>query len=240
MSLLTIAQTIADFTGFERPSTVAGNTDPIARQLLAIINREGKQLMRSTNWPILMKEHTFSTANGTQNYALPTDFDRFVSGTAYNRSDLDQMTGPITPQQYQADRCGTTSTGIIDRFRLKSSSNALRFDITPTPTATETIGFEYVSSHFNQTSGGTSQAAFAADTDVGILDETLIEMGATWRFKQAHGLTYDEDFRQYQLELRQAISRSGGAPIITMTDARRLLVSPYSYNLPDSGYGISG
>jgi hypothetical protein len=25
-----------------------------------------------------------------------------------------------------------------------------------------------------------------------------------------------------------------------MTDARRLLVSPYSYNLPDSGYGISG
>ena len=46
-------------------------------------------------------------------------------------------------------------------------------------------------------------------------------------------------FRQYQLELRQAISRSGGAPIITLDDARRYLVSPYSYNLPDSGYGVS-
>ena len=56
-------------------------------------------------------------------------------------------------------------------------------------------------------------------------------------FKQNHGLTYDEDFRQYQLELRQAISRSGGAPVISLDDARRLLVSPYSYNLPDSGYG---
>jgi hypothetical protein len=77
----------------------------------------------------------------------------------------------------------------------------------------------------------------AADTDVGILDETLIEMGVTWRFKQNHGLTYDEDFRQYQLELRQAISRAGGAPVISLDDARRLLVSPYSYNLPDSGYG---
>ena len=82
MSLLTIAQTVADFTGFERPSTVSGNTDPVARQLLVFINREGKQLMRATNWPILSKEHTFNTASGTQNYALPTDFDRFVSGTA--------------------------------------------------------------------------------------------------------------------------------------------------------------
>jgi hypothetical protein len=114
----------------------------------------------------------------------------------------------------------------------------LRFDITPTPDSAETVGFEYVSSHWNQTSGGTSQAAMAADSDVGILDETLMEMGVTWRFKQSHGLIYDEDFRQYQMELRQAISRAGGAPILTLDDHRRYLVSPYSYNLPDSGYGL--
>ena len=52
-----------------------------------------------------------------------------------------------------------------------------------------------------------------------------------------HGLDYAEDFRQYQMELRQAIARAGGAPILTMDDTRRLLVNPYSYNLPDSGYG---
>ena len=238
MSLLTIAQAVSDFVGFERPTTVAGNTDPIARQLLVMINREGAQLMRANNWPILMKEHTFSTVNGTQNYALPTDFDRFVSGTAYNRTDLDAMVGPITPQTYQADRFGTVTGGIVQRFRLKAASNALRFDITPTPSSAETVGFEYVSSHWNQTSGGTSQAAMAADSDVGILDETLMEMGVTWRFKQSHGLIYDEDFRQYQMELRQAISRAGGAPILTLDDHRRYLVSPYSYNLPDSGYGL--
>jgi len=237
MSLLTIAQNVADFTGFERPTTVIGNTDPIARQLFAFINREGKQLMRASNWPILLKEHTFNTVNGTQSYALPTDYDRSVGSTMYNRTDLDQMIGPITPQQFQQDRHGTASAGITQKFRFKPSSNVLKFDITPTPTSAESIGFEYVSSHWNQTSGGTSQAAMAADTDVGILDETLLEMGVTWRFKQNHGLTYDEDFRQYQLELRQAISRAGGAPVISLDDARRLLVSPYSYNLPDSGYG---
>ena len=237
MSLLTIAQAVADYTGFERPTSVVGNTDPIARQLLAFINRQGKQLMRANNWPILLKEHTFNTVNGTQSYALPTDFDRSLDCTVYNRTDTDQMTGPITPQQYALDRYGTAASGTTQKFRFKASSNALQFDITPTPTSAESLGYEYVSSHWNQTSGGTSQAAMAADTDIGILDETLIEMGVTWMFKQAHGLTYDEDFRQYQLELRQSISRAGGAPVISLDDARRLTVSPYSYNLPDSGYG---
>ena len=106
MSLLTIAQAVADYTGFERPTSVVGNTDPIARQLLAFINRQGKQLMRANNWPILLKEHTFNTVNGTQSYALPTDFDRSLDGTVYNRTDTDQMTGPITPQQYALDRYG--------------------------------------------------------------------------------------------------------------------------------------
>ena len=230
MSLLTICQNVADFTGFERETTIISNTSPTARQLLALCQREGKQLMRATAWPILLKEHTFSTASGTQSYALPTDF-------AFNRTDLDKFTGPLTPQQYQLDRHGSASAGITQRFRLKSSSNALKFDITPTPTATETIGFEYASSHWNQKTDGTSQAAFTVYTDTGILDELLIEMGVTWRFKQMHGLDYAEDFRQYQLELRQAVSRSGGSPIISLDDARRLRVSPYSYNLPDSGFG---
>ena len=187
MSLLTICQAVSDFTGFERESTIIGNTSPTARQLLALAQREGKQLMRATNWAILTKEHTFSTSSGTSSYDLPSDFDRFVSGTAYNRTDKEAFTGPLTPQQYQRDQNNVISTGITQRFRLKVSSNSLKFDITPTPTSTETIGFEYISSHWNQKTDGTSQAAFTVDTDTGILDELLIEMGVTWRFSQMHG-----------------------------------------------------
>ena len=62
MSLLTIAQAVSDFVGFERPTTVAGNTDPIARQLLVMINREGAQLMRANNWPIGLYQARLTTA----------------------------------------------------------------------------------------------------------------------------------------------------------------------------------
>ena len=39
----------------------------------------------------------------------------------YNRTDLDQMIGPITPQQFQQDRHGTASAGITQKFRFKPS-----------------------------------------------------------------------------------------------------------------------
>ena len=236
MTLLSICQNVADFTGFERPVTVVDNTDPIARQLLALAQREGKQLMRISDWAILKKEHTFSTSSGTAAYALPSDFDRLVLETSYNRSDNDILTGPISSAEYQLVNHGMATTGTTEKFRLKAASNALKFELDPTPSSTQTIGFEYVSSQFCQSSGGSGQAAWAADTDTGILDETTMEMGITWRFKQAHGLDFAEDFRQYQLEVRQAIARNGSAPILQLDDARKLIVGPYQ---TDGNYGIS-
>ena len=231
-----MCQNVADFTGFERPTTVIDNTDPIARQLLALAQREGKQLMRVSDWAILKKEHTFSTSNGTAAYALPSDFDRLVLETSYNRSDNDLLTGPITSSEYQLVNHGMATTGTTEKFRLKAASNALKFELDPTPSSTQTIGFEYVSTQFCQSSGGSGQAAWAADTDTGILDETTMEMGITWRFKSADGLDYAEDYRQYQLEVRQAIARNGSAPILQLDDARKLIVGPYQ---TDGNYGIS-
>jgi len=231
-----MCQNVADFTGFERPTSIISNTDPIARQLLALAQREGKQLMRMSDWAILKKEHTFSTSNGTAAYALPSDFDRLVLETSYNRSDNDILTGPISSAEYQLVNHGMATTGTTEKFRLKAASNALKFELDPTPSSTQTIGFEYVSNQFCQSSGGSGQAVWTADTDTGILDETTMEMGITWRFKSSHGLDFAEDFRQYQLEVRQAIARNGSAPILQLDDARKLIVGPYQ---TDGNYGIS-
>lgn len=236
MTILSICQNVADFTGFERPTSVISNTDPIARQLLALAQREGKQLMRVSDWAILKKEHTFSTSSGTAAYALPSDFDRLVLETSYNRSDNDILTGPITSSEYQLVNHGLATTGTTEKFRLKAASNALKFELDPTPSSTQTIGFEYVSSQFCQSSGGSGQAAWAADTDTGILDETTMEMGITWRFKAAHGLEYGEDYKQYQLEVRQAVARNGSSPVLQLDDARKLIVGPYQ---SDGNYGLS-
>ena len=231
-----MCQNVADFTGFERPTSVISNTDPIARQLLALAQREGKQLMRVSDWAILKKEHTFSTSSGTAAYALPSDFDRLVLETSYNRSENDILTGPISSSEYQLVNHGMATTGTTEKFRLKAASNALKFELDPTPSSTQTIGFEYVSTQFCQSSGGSGQAVWTADTDTGILDETTMEMGITWRFKAAHGLEYGEDYKQYQLEVRQAVARNGSSPVLQLDDARKLIVGPYQ---SDGNYGLS-
>jgi hypothetical protein len=236
MTILSMCQNVADFTGFERPTSVISNTDPIARQLLALAQREGKQLMRVSDWAILKKEHTFSTSSGTAAYALPSDFDRLVLETSYNRSDNDILTGPITSSEYQLVNHGMATTGTTEKFRLKAASNALKFELDPTPSSTQTIGFEYVSTQFCQSSGGSGQAVWTADTDTGILDETTMEMGITWRFKAAHGLEYGEDYKQYQLEVRQAVARNGSSPVLQLDDARKLIIGPYQ---SDGNYGLS-
>ena len=236
MTLLSMCQNVADFTGFERPTSVISNTDPIARQLLALAQREGKQLMRVSDWAILKKEHTFSTSSGTAAYALPSDFDRLVLETSYNRSDNDILTGPISSSEYQLVNHGMATTGTTEKFRLKAASNALKFELDPTPSSTQTIGFEYVSTQFCQSSGGSGQAVWTADTDTGILDETTMEMGITWRFKAAHGLEYGEDYKQYQLEVRQAVARNGSSPVLQLDDARKLIIGPYQ---SDGNYGLS-
>jgi len=63
-SLLQIVQSVCDEVGLPRPISVTGNTDQTVRQLLALANREGKELSSRTSnnegWPALRKEHTFA------------------------------------------------------------------------------------------------------------------------------------------------------------------------------------
>jgi len=238
MSLLTICQGVADYVGFERPTTVVGSPDPTARQLLSCAQREGKTLVKRGPWAILEKEHTFSTVNGTASYALPSDFERFRNDTQYNRSDQMEMRGPLNAQQWQYVKSGIVSAGTQQRWRVKADSSAKKFFIDPTPTSAETIAFEYVSNAWCQSSGGSAQTAWAADSDTGILDELLMEMGVTYRFKQLHGLDYAEDFRDYQINVARSLGADGGAPRLAFDNRYKNGISPYGYNVPETNYGV--
>ena len=84
MSLLTIANAVADETKGPRPETIATNTDPAAQNILRLINKVGKRLMLTYNWNILRKEKAF-TASGNEIVVtaanMPSDFNRFVTET---------------------------------------------------------------------------------------------------------------------------------------------------------------
>lgn len=242
MSALTIIQDTFDEIGFPRPSSVAGNTDQLARQALALVNRQGKELARERDWKILVREHSFSTANGTSDYALPSDFDHFIDDSGWNRTLTQSLTGPLSGQEWQTIKSGSIGSGAYgQRWRVKRSTSgaiANRFVLDPTPSTVETVVFEYVSTSWCSDSlGTTGQAAFAADTDLPLLPEHLLVMGLTWRLLKAKGLEYGDALAEYQSSLQREMARDGGMPKLSLNRrAGSALLG--ARNVPETGYGV--
>lgn len=228
MTLLSIVRDASDRLGLARPSTVVASTDQQALTLLGIAQEEGKALARRHSWQALQTEHTFSTANGTASYALPSGFDRILLDTVFNRTRRRRMMGDLTPAQWQETQSSLV-TMVNPAFRIRGSL----FYISPTPTATETVAYEYVTKNWCQSSGGTGQAAWAADTDTGILDEELMTLGIKWRWGKAKGLDYAEDMNTYEIEVNNAILRDGARMRIDTSNYERDRV-PHAPVVPET------
>lgn len=213
MSLLTIIQDAADRLGIVRPSSVVGAADAQVRQLLGLAQQEGKALARRGSWQALITEKTITaTATEEQTNALPTDFDRMIEGSFYNRTQDRRVAGPISPQKWQALKTGLYTLA-WDAFRIRGSSLLMN----PTPTAGDTLAYEYVSLNWCSSADGvTTRSAWAADDDIGRLDEELMTLGVAWRFLKAKGFDYGEAFRSYEMEVQNRLANDGASSILDL------------------------
>jgi hypothetical protein len=222
MSLLTMANGVQDRLGLPRSTVVVSSTDQNVRRLLALANQEGKELAKRHTWQAITKEKTFtSLAQASQTSAIPSDFDRFVNESMFNRTNHRRVLGPLSPEQWQAQQALSASL-LVDAFRVRG--NAIY--INPTPAAGLTYAFEYVSTLWidSDSDGDGDLAAWTHDTtNSGLLSEDLMGLGIDWRYLKAIGLDYAEAFRTYELQVEQAIIRDGGARTLSFAGGN----SPY-------------
>lgn len=236
MSLITIGQAVADRVGVPRPTSLVGSSDAGQRQILSLIQQEGKDLAARVNWQALTKEVTFvATATEEQSGVIPTDFDRFLDSTFWNRTENRLVLGPASAQEWQALKSDRIQA-IHDIFRQRGNSLYLL----PTPGAGNTYAFEYVSEWWVGTAvAPTTPArdAFADDTDAAVISEELITLGAIWRYQRAKGLDYSEAFRSYELALKRAMGRDGGSPTLNMTGPSDKYPAPKA-TIPDGSWNL--
>jgi len=226
MSLLTIVQGAAKRLNLNSPSAVIGNTNKEVIQLLNIANEEGEDLAQRHRWQRLVTESTFTSVAAESQGAITslagTDFGWICNDTVWNRTRNRKMF-PVDDTQWQQMK-SSNITGPDEYFRIRGNT----FRVIPTMTAGHTVAFEWVSKNWCESSGGTGQDAWAADTDVGRLDEKIMRQGVIWRFKKYKGLDYAEDFNQYEAMVANAMARDGakkrlhtGAPMTTRFLDRR-------------------
>lgn len=227
MTLLSICQDALKEDGrFNVPASIVGNSDPTAVQLLALANRTGRTLAYDNTWQFLVKVYTFSTANGTASYALPSDFHHFIDLTYWDRTNTTQMVGPVSAAVWEELQSGNVvGAGIRKYFRVYGNL----FYIYPTPSASDTIAYQYYTKNWIS-----SKAAFDTDSDAPLIDEDLLTLGVRYRFLSAKGLPYQGPYDEYSRRLASLLEKDGGKSIISF--GRRLARDRYE-GIPETGFG---
>lgn len=168
---------------------------------------------------------------GKTKYALPSDYDRQIDRTHYDKSKRWEMIGPESPQQWQYLKSSYISTGPRLRYRILGNY----FQIWPLTSTAELIGFEYISSNWALDTGGTAKSSFTADTDTCIYPDRLMVLGLKHKYFSVKGfgdIFYDE----YQAELGKAKTADHGSATLSMAPRINDLLIGWD-NIPDTGYG---
>lgn len=234
MGLLTYCQDAAREIGLAAPSSIIGSTSETARRMLRAAHRTGAVLAKK-NWHELIKPGSITTSSGEPQYALPADYRSLVPDTVWNDT-TDQQVFLSTPRMWTYEKAVLTSN-YFDRFRLLGDdagpSIGKKITIHPTPTATESITFEYYSKNWlTDSSGTTEKSAFTVDSDVVIFDEDLFVMGLVWRTLKAIGQPYTEEKSEYDQMVEITLAQSGGMETLR-TDGNLPTLS----NIPETGFG---
>lgn len=279
-TLLQIIQDVCDELALSRPNLVIGTTDPQVRQLTALLNRLGRDIVKQFEWQRLDKEflittqqytYTGTVVNGskvisglptttglstqftvlgegimpfaqivtvdnstqvtmdmaatqsgtvqlqfTQNqYTLPSDWDREVPQTEWNRTTRWPLLGPKSAQEWQTFKSGIVSAGPRQRFRILG--NAL--NINPSPPPGQMASLEYISNAWVIGADGTSKTQFTADTDTNVFGDSLIITGLKTQWKQAKGLDFTFDLGEFRTLLEQAKAQDKSAAKLYLSQA---------------------
>jgi len=208
MSLLTLVNRAQAVLNLPVTSTVVNNNAEGTKQLLQLANVEGIELADEYDWQALMVETSFTTTateEQTDSSAdLPTDLGHIVDETLYNRTATLRIFGPVPSRQWQ-DQKAFGSAGADSQYRIRGNS----FLIMPVPTAAQSVYYEYISNKWCQSSGLVAQAAWAADTDTGRISEHVMTLGIVWRWKQAKGHDYGQDYDTWETAKGRVTSRDG-------------------------------
>lgn len=218
-------------------SSPYSSSDLLVVQLRSMLKSAGRDLVRDYQWTHLLKEHTFTTVGGQSTYNLPSDFQRILNQTEWNRTTRLPMGGPLTPQGWQF-LTALHTVGTV-QFFFRVEGDTLRMN--PTPSAEATVALEYVSSYWVRADGASAADLDEPtdDDDTILLDSQMMVHRLKRDFLRAKGMDSSAASEDYELALARARSNDGAAPILSLNRRPLALFQPLNTNanLPPTGYG---
>lgn len=193
---------------------------------------------RPTSTLAQLSQNVTVSGNGPWNfakvkYAMPSDYDRKVDRTDWDKTKHWEMVGPETAQQWEWLLSGFVATGPRIHYRIFGNY----YQIWPMISAAEVLGFEYISNAWAlATDGTTAKSSFTADTDTCIFPDRLMVLALKLKFWQIKGFDTTSFQRDYDMELGISKANDAGSPTLSMAPRPTEQLITLA-NVPDSGYG---
>ena len=165
-------------------------------------------------------------------YPLPSDWDRQVDRTHYDKSKRWEMLGPTSAQQWQFLKSSYISTGPRIRYRILGGY----FQVWPAMNTDEYLGFEYMSNQWATSSTGVTQSSFLADTDTCIFPDRLMVTALKKKYFEIKGFDATAFTRDYLQQLSFAKANDSGSATLSFAPVPGSVLIGFE-NIPDANYG---
>lgn len=128
------------------PTAVVGSNEGNTKALLRALYDLGEHLKEEYDWPHLTRKAVVALTDGVSRYNLPADFDTMLPSTLWNQATDFCVSGPVTPQRFQATEEGSLGSSVWQEIHIRGHDTTQLY-VHPTPgSGAGTITYLYQSS----------------------------------------------------------------------------------------------
>jgi len=229
MPLIDIIQGASRRCNYPQPTVAIGTTDPNIALMVDSAQDAGDDANERVNWQSLKLQSpaTFTGDGTTPAFPLPVGFQRLSPSDTFV-SDLYptwKLPGPVAESDLVRLKALPMAIPVHVWRQVGSTvpgSGVIvpMIEFFPPLGAGETVSYVYAQGLWVTNSMGAqyTNPILQADSDVSLIPERLIRLGAVWRWKRRKGFDYSEELADYEGALDRLGGQEDTSPVVGMSD----------------------
>ncbi len=216
MTVLSAIQRACTPIGLGVPTAVFSSTEREHLELQDVANRVANDIADFYDWQALKKIATITGDGTTEDWDLPTDYERQLKKASLRSSTFDGPLEHITDSDEWLDIVVRDLTTARGQWTIYNDQIHIRDALALNATAK----YFYIKDTIVHPASGADKVRFDMDTDTFLLDETCLELGIVYRWKRNKGLPYAEEQQDLMDKLSVKAGNDKGSKIIVVGQQR--------------------
>ncbi|MBN9552179.1 MAG: hypothetical protein J0H31_25795 [Alphaproteobacteria bacterium] len=219
-SILSIIQDVATVIGVDVPTVFMTSQEREHVELAALANEMAERIGRAYDWQALAAIATYTGDGVTEDFDLPSDFDRMpVSAKVWSTSIQSPLSAIPDRDTWLAYDVQNISL-VFGAWTIYGGQIHIKTALGAGATAKHWYQSNQIVKAKDESDVITYSDAFAADADMYRLDDQLLKLGIIWQWKANKGLAYGEDLQNYEELKEKLIARDKGGRMMIIGQAR--------------------